>query len=161
MCGDMMTFGMSQSGLSAGSGSTSFTSRPAPAIRPSCSAAISAGFVDDLAAGDIDDVGRRLHGGDLGRADQVEARLVAGGADHHRVGLRERLAHALARKYRRRVRRRPPSSRDTAITRASKAFSLRTSLAADGAAADHADRRVFERAELRRWSPRACSDAPR
>ena len=43
MCGEAITFGMSQSELSAGSGSMSCTSRPAPARRPSRSAAISAG----------------------------------------------------------------------------------------------------------------------
>ena len=40
--GDIMTFGMSQSGLSSGNGSTAKTSSPAPAIFPSRSAAIIA-----------------------------------------------------------------------------------------------------------------------
>jgi len=88
---------MSQSGLSGGNGFDLVDVEAGAGEPPLLQGCDQRGFVNDLAAGDIHDQGRWLHGGDLGRADQVKARLVTCRADHDRVGLSQRLAHALAR----------------------------------------------------------------
>ena len=55
LCGDTMTLGRSHSGESAGSGSCVCASSKAPASCPLRSASISARFVDDFAARDVDE----------------------------------------------------------------------------------------------------------
>ena len=124
--GEMITFGMSQSGLAAvhrlglddveaGAGDAAFPER-----------GDQRGLVDDAAAGDIDDDGAGLHRRELRRAEHVTARLVAAGADRDRVGDRQRVVQALARKHLLDVAV-ASGVRDTAIGRALTALSLRAS----------------------------------
>ena len=71
-CGVTMTFGRSSRRAaleSAFGGSLVNTSRPAPAISPRGQRRVQRLFVDESAAGDVHDVGGRLHDGELRLAD--------------------------------------------------------------------------------------------
>ena len=106
-CGVSSTFSIVQSGWSAGSGSISNTSRPAPAISPSCQAPRSghrAGRV--ITPADVDEVRGRLHAPEAVRVPhELGLRRVRHGGDHEsrppgskssRAGRRMDLRRAIA-----------------------------------------------------------------
>ena len=80
-CGVMITFAMAQSGCSAGSGSVSNTSSPAPAISPARGRR-QVGQIDDHAAADVDQIAGPLHLAELRSAEELESlRRVRRGDD--------------------------------------------------------------------------------
>ena len=77
-CGTTSRFGAVSNGSSAGSGSGSVTSRPAPAISPSTQRLAQRDLVDDAAAGGVDQVGGVLHPLELRRAIRWRVSGVSG-----------------------------------------------------------------------------------
>ena len=84
-------FGRLRSGWSSGSGSSSKTSRPAPAIVPWRSRGHERGFVDDGAARGIDQVGGRLHLRELAGAEEPARAVAEHEMNAHDVRAREQL----------------------------------------------------------------------
>ena len=100
--GRARTCGIAHNGLSAGSGSSTNTSRPAPAIPPRSSASIERGLVDRGATADVVEPGGRPHRRERGRVEEL-----AGGRRQ-----RERVEHVVgARRARRGTPRRRRSRR--------------------------------------------------
>ena len=83
-CGVMRHVGSLQSGWPSGSGSGSVTSMPAPAIVPSREGVDERVGVDEAAAGDVDQVGRRPSSPRTRRAEQVPCAAGEGGRDARR-----------------------------------------------------------------------------
>ena len=98
-------------------------------------------LVDDLAARDVDEIGARLHGGDLSRTNHVVARLVTCGADHHHVCQGKRLTPALARIDQ--LARLSGHARNRDHLRV-EGLELAHERATDGAAAEHTHRGVLQ-----------------
>ena len=72
-------------------GSSAKQSRAAPAIRRSASASIQSVFVDDAAAGRVDQIGVGLHQRELTAADQAAGLLGERAVDRDEVGLGQQL----------------------------------------------------------------------
>ena len=128
-CGLTKTFGRSQSGLSGGSGSCSKTSSAAPRSASRPQRLDQRGFVDDVAARDVDEdrAGLQQERAGVHRAAGASARCAAPRARAHRSPAAARRAGRSARAARRRALRAcgRASSRTVPTTRASSARASR------------------------------------
>ena len=86
LCGVKTVLGAVRSGLSGVAGSTLKTSRPAPAMRPSCSASASAASSTQALARGVNQQRRRLHQRQLGPADHLLGRRGEAHMDRDDVG---------------------------------------------------------------------------
>ena len=74
-----------------GNGSSAKTSTAAPAICPVAKGVVQRVLVDDPAAGGVDEVGARLHQGELAATDQPARPVGQGAVDGHEIGLGQEL----------------------------------------------------------------------